>query len=187
MARHLTRGTRGGGGWGPRGGGGGGGGGGVLGGGGGGAGLGVLERRPALDVRAGHEVVAVEGEQVEGDEAGRRLGRQLGDPRGGGVDPLLEGVEVEAGRGGDHDLAVDDAAVGQLAEQRLGQLGEVAREGTLVAAPQLDVGAGAEHDAPEPVPLGLELPAAALGHAVGGLGQHGRDGRHHGELHGRRP
>ena len=46
------------------------------------------------------------------------------DPRGRGMKPELERVEIEAAGRRDHDLAVDDAAVRQLLEQDRVQLGK---------------------------------------------------------------
>ena len=56
---------------------------------------------------------------------------------------------------GDDDLAVEDAAVGELTAERVDELGEVSSQGLLVAAAELDVVAVAEDDAAEPVPFGL--------------------------------
>ena len=67
----------------------------------------------------------------------------------------LERVEVEARRRRDHELAVEHDLVGQLREQRLAQLGEVAQQRLLVAALEIELVAVAEHDATEPVPLRL--------------------------------
>src|SRR6476661_7818124 len=91
------------------------------------------------------------------------------------MDALQERVEVEAEvTGGDDDLAVDDATLGQGGAQRVEQLGEVAGERALVAAGQLEVVAVAEHDATEAVPLRLVQPTLALGDLVGQLGEHRR-------------
>ena len=57
--------------------------------------------------------------------------------------------------GGDDDLAVEDAALGQLGLHRLDELGEVAGHRPLVAAAELDLVAVAEDDAAEAVPLRL--------------------------------
>ncbi len=92
---------------------------------------------PPLAQRRVEQRAVVEGEEVEGDERGRRLARQPPHPRLGRVDALLQGVEVEAvaaARRRHHDLAVDDAASGSGRLERLDQLGEVARERPFVAA-----------------------------------------------------
>ena len=78
------------------------------------------------------------------------------------MDALQERLEVEAVRRGDDDLAVDDAPCGQLRADRVEELGEVAGEGALVAAAQLDLVAVAEDDAAEAVPFGLEDEALGL-------------------------
>ena len=129
--------------------------------------------------------VVVEGEQVEGDERGRRLGRQAADARLGGVDALQQGVEVEAaiiGSGHD-DLAVDDASLRQRCQQRRQQLGEVAGERPLVAAGQFDVVTVAEDDAAEPIPLRLVVPPLAGRDLGGRLGQHRRQRRRDRQRH----
>ena len=97
----------------------------------------------------------------------------------GGMDPLQQRVEVEAAAVavGHHDLAVDDAPVGQSLEERLEQLGEVAVERPLVAAGELDLVAVAEHDAAEAVPLRLVQPPVAGRDLAGELRQHRLDRR----------
>ena len=64
-------------------------------------------------------------------------------------------VEVEARRADDDDLAVEHAALGQVGQEGLDELGEVTRERLLVAAAELDLDAVAEDDAAEAVPLRL--------------------------------
>ena len=71
------------------------------------------------------------------------------------MEALLQGVEVEPVLGDDHDLAVDHAPLGQRALQQVDQLGEVAGERPVVARPELELVAVAEHDAAEAVPLRL--------------------------------
>ena len=118
------------------------------------------------------EVAVADGEQIEGQDVGRRLGGQPVDAGGGRVDALLQGVEVEALGSGHGQFGVDHAALGQARLQRRDQLGEVPGEGALVAAVEHDLVAVAEHDATEPVPLRLVEPAVAERELVGGLGQH---------------
>src|SRR4051794_19260247 len=67
------------------------------------------------------------------------------------MQPAQKRLEVS----GDHDLAVQCEASGGQCPERADQLGEVARERSLVAAPQVDLLAVAEDQAPEPVPLWL--------------------------------
>src|SRR5688572_19625749 len=130
----------------------------------------LLESTSSLALRRSHQVATSGGEEVEGDERGWCLPGELLDPRGRGVDPLLEGVEVEAVRGGDHDLAIQHAVLGQPVEQRLAQLREVAVERLRVAALEEEVGAAAaEHDGAEAVPLGLEEEVARFGQGLGQL------------------
>ncbi len=71
--------------------------------------------------------------------------------------------------------------------ERFEDLGEVAGEGAVVAAAELDLVAVAEHDAAEPVPLRLEDQPAQLGGVrdpLHRLGEHRPDGWHHGQVHG---
>ncbi len=92
------------------------------------------------------------------------------------MDALQQGVEVETAivGGRHHDLAVDHAPVGQCRQQWRQQLGEVAGEGSLVAAGQLDRVAVAEDDAAESVPFRFVVPTLADRDLGGGLGQHRR-------------
>ena len=64
----------------------------------------------------------------------------------------LQGIEVEPVRCGDHDLAVEHAAVGQTGPKRVVQLGKVAIERLEVAALDEDVVAAAKDDARESRP-----------------------------------
>ena len=102
-----------------------------------------------------HRLVA-EREQVERDVRRRDLLRELLHARRGRVLAELERVEVEPVRRRDHELAVEHDLGGQLFEQRLAQLGEVAQQRLLVAALEIEVVAVAEQDAAEAVPLRLE-------------------------------
>ena len=86
------------------------------------------------------------------------------------------GLEVERAVAGDHDLAVEDAALGQLGPERLGELREVAVERLEVAALRVDLVAVAEDERPEAVPLGLELPAVAVGQGALALASMGSIG-----------
>jgi hypothetical protein len=97
-----------------------------------------LEGGAALGERRPPHVPALEGEQVEGDEVGRGLAGEPGDTRLGGVDPILQHVEVEAVPVVDHHhLAVDHGARRQRLQRRC-QLGEVAQQRLLAAAVQAD-------------------------------------------------
>ena len=89
----------------------------------------------------------------------------------------LQGVEVEAVRRRDHELAVEHDLIGKLREERLPQLREVAQERLLVAALEVELVAVAEHDAAEAVPLRLVREVGRAGHVTGKLGQHGFERR----------
>ena len=103
------------------------------------------------------------------------------------MDPLLQGLEVELRAARQHDLAVDDAPLGQVLLHRRHDLREVAGERLLSAAGQLDLITVAEHDAAEAVPLGL-VQEPALHAGLGGdpldrLGEHGGQRRLQREVH----
>ena len=98
------------------------------------------------------------------------------------MEPHLQCVEVEAPRSRDHDLAVDHAAFGQLLEQRLVQLGEIAVQWLQVAALDVHVRGAAKHDGAKPVPLGLEQEAPGGGQRFLQLGEHRLDRRSDGEV-----
>ena len=76
-----------------------------------------LERGPSLGERSTHEVIVAEREQIERDEMGRVCFGQHPDAAVGGMDPLLEGLELEPAHlgVGHHDLAVDDGLPGRFA------------------------------------------------------------------------
>ena len=116
--------------------------------------------------------VVVEREQVEGDEARRRLLGEHVDARLGGVDALAERVEVLAALVvEEHDLAVE-----HVAARREAQLGEVARQRLAVARLQVDVAAVDEGDGAEAVPLGLVHPAVSGRERLAVLASWGRTG-----------
>jgi hypothetical protein len=141
----------------------------------------------ALAEALARQVVVAHGEQVERHERRGRLGRQPVDARLGRVDPLLQRAEVQGRAAGHHDLAVHDAALGQLGPDGRDDLGKVPGERALVARAQLDLVAVAEDDAAKAVPLGLvEHPAGELRRVrdVGDrLGQHRLHRRHDGKAH----
>ena len=97
------------------------------------------------------------------------------------MNSLLERVEVEAVAPDDDDLPVDDAALGQVGRHGGNDLWEVSSHRPLVAAAELDLVAVAEHDRAEAVPLGLDEPDVR--DRRHGLGEHRRDGWHHGQAH----
>ena len=120
-------------------------------------------------------------QQVEGHEGGRRLRRELLDPRRRRVQAHLQRVEVEPARAHDHDLAVHHAALGQARPKEGLELGEVAVERLQVAALDVEPVAVAEHERAEAVPLRLEEPAVTRGQLGGELGEHRLDRRLDGE------
>ena len=99
----------------------------------------LLQGRAPLGERPRGVVLVAEGEQVEGDERRRRLFRQHPHAGDRGVDALLQRLEVQPVAGGDDDLAVEHAPVGQFGLDRLDQFGEVAGHRLLVAAAELDL------------------------------------------------
>ena len=95
------------------------------------------------------------------------------------MDALLQGVEVLATLvGGNHDLAVEHVTAGGK-----GELGEVARQRLAAARLQVHVRALHERDRPEPVVLGLEGPALAVGQLPAREGELRLDGRGEREGH----
>src|SRR5688572_3608408 len=97
-------------------------------------GEGALEQRTPLGLRHVSQVAAIEGEEVECDKRGGRLLRQLGDARRRGMQPKLEDVEIESVRRRDDDFSVHDAAVGQVRQKNVVQLGKVPIERPQVTA-----------------------------------------------------
>ena len=105
------------------------------------------------------------------------------DPGLGRMDPLGQGIEVEAVGTGDHDLPVEHALVGEIALEWVDELGEVPGERLLVPAAQLDLVTLAEDDATESVPLRFVEHAFGPGELPGELGQHRRHGWPYGKGH----
>ena len=103
----------------------------------------------------------------DGSSLGSGLGGEPGDPRGGRVDALGEGVPGEVllpGRpGADDDLGVRHDALGQEAPDGVHDLGEVPGQGFRAARVEGDVVAVADDEAAEAVPLGLVQQIAARG------------------------
>ncbi len=143
---------------------------------------------------AGSEVVVVEREQVEDDEARGRLLRQHRHARLGRVDALAERVEVQVrgarpvARPCQHDLAVDHAPGRERLAGGLDDLREVALHRAAVARVDAHVVAVAEDERPEAVPLGLVDPPRPVGGLVGHGGdrprEHGQDRRLQRQRHG---
>ena len=139
----------------------------------------LLEPRAALVLGQLEQALVALGQQVEGDEARRRLLGEHADPRLGGVDALAERVEVLPSLLVEqHDLAVEHvAAVREL------ELGEVARERAPVARLQVHVAAVHERDRAEAVPLRLVAPAVPAGKRLRGAGELGQQRRCERERH----
>ena len=143
----------------------------------------LLQPGPALRERAIGQVLVAQRQQVERDEAGRRLLGQQVHPAGRGVDALLQHLELQrvALPVQHHDLAVDHRPLREVGQHRVDQLREVAGHRALVAAADLDLGAVPEDDRAEAVPLGLvQLSGGDLRLR---LGQHRLHRRHHGQVH----
>src|SRR5439155_18782999 len=98
----------------------------------------VLQQPAALGLRARAEIAAVAGEQVERDEGRRRLLGELRYPGRRGVEPQLQGIEVEPAVGRDHDLAVEHAARGEARAKLRFELREVSVERPQVAALEVE-------------------------------------------------
>ena len=92
------------------------------------------------------------------------------------MDPQEQRLELEAAVAGDHDLAVEDAALRQGRLERRVELREVAIE--RLEVPGLDVGLVAvpEDERPEAVPLRLVEPASPSGRPSAGLASIGSIG-----------
>ena len=136
-----------------------------------------LQPPAPLGLRETAQVLPVDGKRVKPDEGGRRLSSELGDTGGGRVQAHLEGIEIEPVRRGDHDLAVEYAAVGQPGPQRVVQLREIPIERFEVAALDEDFVAATKDDGPKAVPFGFEEKSVADRDLRGELGQHGLDWR----------
>ena len=97
--------------------------------------------------------------------------------------PKLQRLEVEPVGPDDDDLAVEDAALGQLRLQHLDQFRVVPVERLGIAALDENLVAITEDERPEAVPFRLEEPVVALRQRRDALGQHRQDRRVGGEVH----
>jgi hypothetical protein len=88
------------------------------------------------------------------------------------MQPQLERIEVERRALRDHELAVEHAALRQLCQEDVDDLGEVSIQRLLVAALDEDLVPVAEHEDAEAVPLRLEDPLVAAGQLADALGEH---------------
>src|ERR1051325_4585738 len=93
----------------------------------------------------------------------------------------LQQVKVEAVRRGDHDLAVDHAAVRQRADQPVVQLRKVAIQRLEIPALDVGVASAAKDDRAKAVPLRLEEEITAAWNLLGHLREHRLDGRRDGK------
>ncbi len=121
------------------------------------------QARTPLAERDVTQVLVALGEEVEGDEPGRRLLAEHRDTGLGRVDALAERVERQGAVDGHDDLPVDHATVRQGHPQRLEELGEVAGQRLAAAGLEHHLVPVAEDDAAVAVPLRLEQPAGARG------------------------
>jgi hypothetical protein len=137
----------------------------------------LLEQHASLREGGAAQVTISEREQIERDERRWRGRGQLRDPRRRGMEPQLQQVEVETPGADDHELSIDDAALGQVRDERLPDLGEVPVQRTQVSALGIEAIAVLEDDGAEAVPFRFEEPAFALGQAVRELRQHRLDRR----------
>ena len=142
-----------------------------------------LQCAPPLRKRHGAQVELVECQQVEGHQRGRCLRRQPFDAAFRRVDPVAQHIEVQTVEGEHDQLAVDDASLRQLGQDRIDQLWEVTGQRLLPSRCQLHLIAVSKHQAAVAVPLGLVQQPLGLGHGRGGLGQHRLDRWHHRQLH----
>src|SRR5579864_9152226 len=88
------------------------------------------------------------------------------------MEPELQRVEIQPVRRRDDDLAVHDAAGGQLRQEGLVQFRKVAVQRPEVAALDKDVRGSAEHDRAKSVPFRFVQPAVPLGQRLGRGGKH---------------
>ena len=88
------------------------------------AGEGLLEARAPLGLRAIAQVLVAEREQVPRDERRRLLRGEHLHARCGGMDAEEQRLEVEPPSVRDHDLAVEDAAIGEALAQRTSSSGK---------------------------------------------------------------
>ena len=93
------------------------------------------------------------------------------------MDPLLQSIEVEAMRGRDDDLAVEDTAWWQQRLEALLELGKVAIERTQIAALDEQARRPAEDNRAKAIPLRFVKKSLAFRQRVDGLREHRLDRR----------
>src|SRR3954466_8600324 len=101
------------------------------------------------------QVPSCGGDQVERHECRRRFLRELRGASRGTMKAERQRVEMESACRRDHDLTVDHATVRQALEQHRVELWKIAVERPQIAALDVNLGAAAEDNRAEPVPLGL--------------------------------
>ena len=142
-----------------------------------------LQAVAALGLRQLQQRLVAVRQQVEGDEARRRLLGEHLDARLGGVDALAEGVEVLPAVG----VEEDDLPVEHVAALREGQFREIAAQRLPAARLQVYVRAVDEGERAESVPLGLVDPARARRQLLRRTGElreeRWREGQRHGAAH----
>ena len=142
-----------------------------------------LEAVAALGLRQLQQRLVAVRQQVEGDEARRRLLGEHVDARLGGVDALAERVEVLPAVG----VEEDDLPVEHVAALREGQFREIAAQRLPAARLQVYVRAVDEGERAESVPLGFVDPARARRQLLRRTGElreeRWREGQRHGAAH----
>ena len=138
----------------------------------------LLEPGPSLAQRlTGEGLALLVHEQVENDQDGRELLRELFDTALGGVDALEKVVEREGLPDGDRNLAVQDEIVWRERPDSGDDFGEIAGERLAGLRLQLNGVAVLERKAAKAIPLRLVLPDRALGDLVDEKRLHRRVGR----------
>src|SRR5262249_666206 len=113
-------------------------------------------------------------EDVERDESGGDLGRELVHATLRGVQTRLHRVEVEDATALDHDLTVE-RRLGRQDAAECAKLRKVAQERPRVPRPQAQLAASVLEESAEAVPLRLVLPLVTLGELTNELRLHGRE------------
>lgn len=86
---------------------------------------------------------------------------------------MQQGFELQTVFPGDHDLAVHHGLVRQLTAKGIDEFGEIARQGTFVAATELELITVTKNYAAKAVPLRFVEIVGAGGELPSQFGQHG--------------
>src|SRR5215813_7154899 len=97
--------------------------------------------------------------------------------------PQLERIEVQAGLSDNHDLSIENAALGSLRKHHLDNFGEIAIQRFIVAALDQNLIAVAKDQGSKSIPFGLVDPVAFDGQFLDSLGEHRQDRRIYWEVH----